>query len=160
MNRLDIRFIGDADKLDGKKASDFANVDLSNITSLGKILDLDGNGSGLDADLVRGLPADFTGSLSGAGYQKLPSGLIIQWGSTVVTNTAGTGNYAVTITFPIAFPNECLSVALCAIGGDDISLNYWATTQIQAISATSFKGIVYKGTSDGSWGIYWIAIGY
>jgi hypothetical protein len=45
----------DADKLDGKEASGLANVDLSNITSLGNILNIDGSGSGLDADKLDGL---------------------------------------------------------------------------------------------------------
>ncbi len=56
-----------------------ANNSLSNITDLGKILELDGDGSGLDADLLRGLPADFTANIGQNGYTKLPNGLIIQW---------------------------------------------------------------------------------
>ncbi len=44
-------------------------------------------------------------SLNGNGYQKLPSGLIIQWGS-VLSSGAAAGN--ATATFPIAFPNSCL----------------------------------------------------
>lgn len=62
--------------------------------------DVDGIGSGLDADLLRGLPADFTSSLATNGYQKLPSGLIIQWGTqSTATNT---------VVFPISFPNICV----------------------------------------------------
>ncbi len=61
---------------------------------------VDGIGSGLDADLLRGLPADFTSSLAANGYQKLPSGLIIQWGTqSTATNT---------VVFPISFPNICV----------------------------------------------------
>lgn len=37
-----------------------------------------GEGSGLDTDLIRGIPADFTNDLGNSGYQKLPNGLIIQ----------------------------------------------------------------------------------
>ncbi|KVA70975.1 hypothetical protein WM36_02175 [Burkholderia ubonensis] len=46
---------------------------------------------------------DFGNSLSANGYQKLPSGLILQWG-TVLTSNSGAGSVA----FPIAFPNQQL----------------------------------------------------
>lgn len=42
--------------------------------------------------------------LSSAGYQKLPGGLIIQWG-----NIATSGSGGVTLTYPIAFPNAVVS---------------------------------------------------
>jgi hypothetical protein len=52
------------------------------------------------------LSTDWSSSLAASGYQKLGSGLYIQWGVTgsipTSTNTA--------ITFPIAFPNACLQV--------------------------------------------------
>ncbi|CAM6353833.1 phage tail protein [Escherichia coli] len=48
----------------------------------------------------------FTLSVSGTGYQKLPSGLILQWGS---INTPSIAQDVVTH-FPIAFPNRCLRV--------------------------------------------------
>jgi len=43
---------------------------------------------------------DFTSSLTANGYQKLPNGLIIQWGS-----------YLDSITFPIVFPNAVFSLS-------------------------------------------------
>lgn len=55
---------------------------------------------------------DFSGSnqsLTTNGYQKFPSGLIIQWGRVPSTN--------VTVTFPIAFPTACLNVTLGGQGG-------------------------------------------
>jgi len=48
-----------------------------------------------------GANGDFGSSLGGAGYQKLPGGLIIQWGY-VTTNSSGVA----TFTHPIAFPNN------------------------------------------------------
>lgn len=48
----------------------------------------------------------FTLSVSGTGYQKLPSGFILQWGS---IGTSGIAQDVVTH-FPIAFPNRCLRV--------------------------------------------------
>ena len=47
----------------------------------------------------------FENSKSVNGYQKLPGGLIMQWGTiSVPTGTAGA-----TVTFPIAFPTACLN---------------------------------------------------
>ncbi|ROO38533.1 phage tail protein [Pseudomonas sp. 7SR1] len=46
----------------------------------------------------------FGSNLSGNGYQKLPSGLIVQWGVGGTTNGVGTWTY------PIAFPNAALRV--------------------------------------------------
>jgi hypothetical protein len=72
----------------------------------------DGAGSGLDADLLDGRQASDFALMSGfdintaaTGYQKLPSGLIIQWGHGGVTDSSG----IVDLNFPIAFPNGCLS---------------------------------------------------
>jgi hypothetical protein len=48
---------------------------------------------------------NFSNSLTTSGYQKLPSGLIIQWG----TGTAVASGTS-TVTFPITFPNACLNV--------------------------------------------------
>ncbi|EFD0291799.1 hypothetical protein E6D86_16445, partial [Escherichia coli] len=48
----------------------------------------------------------FTLSVSGTGYQKLPSGFILQWGS---IGAPGIAQDVVTH-FPIAFPNICLRV--------------------------------------------------
>lgn len=54
-------------------------------------------------DMIEGYCTSFNDS----GYQKLPSGLIIQWGSLQNNGTAGTK----TADLPIAFPNKFLSVA-------------------------------------------------
>lgn len=123
-----------------------ASIDLNNITSLGKILDFDGSGSGLDADFVRGLPADFQNNFGTAGYQKLPSGLIIQWG---VTTSSGTRTYA---TFPIAFPNTVLSLTYSERSRQD-----W-NTYIVSLSNTGFTAGVDGG--GGMPSVFYIAIGY
>lgn len=49
--------------------------------------------------------SDFVQSLATEGCQKLPSGLILQWGVT----TSGTSGIE---TFPIAFPNACFGVQI------------------------------------------------
>ena len=90
------------------KVADAVNPDeaLSKGQLLAEIQEIDGSGSGLDADLLRGLPADFTSSKSTSGYQKLPSGLIIQWFK-FTSSIAGHED----VSFPIAFPNACLSIS-------------------------------------------------
>lgn len=75
-------------------------------------------------------------SLATNGYQKLPSGLIIQWG---VTGASGTK------TWPITFPNGALSVSIANQNND--------TSGITAISAT---GYTYAGASSSRF----IAVGF
>lgn len=54
-------------------------------------------------------------SLVTAGYQKLPGGLIIQWGQ--VPSVAGNGSQ--TVAYPIPFPSACFAVVATA-GADNI----------------------------------------
>ena len=48
------------------------------------------------------------------GYQKLPSGMIIQWGSSYGTWANG----GVGVTFPIAFPNAAYQIIACSMAAD------------------------------------------
>lgn len=79
--------------------------------------------------IVGGAPVvdpDFTGtnqSLSQNGYQKLPGGLIMQWGRVAVSGSDNTA----TFTFPIPFPNAVFVVTTAPEGpgeggGDN---DYW-----------------------------------
>jgi hypothetical protein len=52
--------------------------------------------------------SNFGSSLAANGYQKLPSGLIIQWGSVNSANVSTT-----TVSFPQAFPTTCFQVIAC-----------------------------------------------
>lgn len=67
--------------------------------------DNDGTGSGLDADKVRGLDADFSRSHAQNGYQKFPGGIIFEWGRWTVG-----GNATATVTLPLAFPSAFYTV--------------------------------------------------
>ncbi len=92
----------------------------------------------------------FGSSLGGSGYQKLPSGLIIQWGL-----NGGTTSGYVTYSFPIAFPNNAFSI-VAQVG--NMTSTYTARAQI--MSNAQFAIGNFSGT--GSWaadGCYWIAIG-
>ena len=152
MRKLDNRMIDISFHNNDPNAHDnfLAKIDLSNITSLGKILELDGTGSGLDADLVRGLPADFSANLNDAGYQKLPSGLIIQWGGPVTVPSGGGQTW---VTFPIAFPNKVLHIS--------ISVRNAAHEMIGFDNETTTGFHIRTGINDGNdREAYWIAIGY
>ncbi|KVG24745.1 gp53-like domain-containing protein [Burkholderia ubonensis] len=91
---------------------------------------------------------DFGNSLSTSGYQKLPSGLIIQWGLGATSGQTGT------VTFPLAFPNTAsvmniLRTSSSAMSdGNTFNWNGWtgggktgATIQSQ-LANTTFMYIV------------------
>lgn len=99
----------------------------------------------------------FSASLGASGYQRLPSGLIIQWGQ--YNSGIGDGS-PVTITFPIAFPNGCASIG---------SLLQWNTpvtgSSVQGmhgyiLSLSQANFFVSDAGSVGNVGFTWIAIGY
>ena len=125
----------------------------SNILS--ELLTVDGAGSGLDADLVRGLPADFSSSI---GYQKLPSGVIVQWGEGVVVGN-GTYNASSFVVFPISFPNAVYTVIATAITSGYIIAG------VGSISLSGFDLYIAHNDSAGTlvqgvnYYAFWLAIG-
>lgn len=70
----------------------------------------------------------FTQLLAANGYQKLPSGLIIQWGQ--ASPSSGT----VTVTFPIAFPAACAAVTsspiLSGVAATTLHTSFTLTTSL------------------------------
>lgn len=73
------------------------------MASLGPVQSVNGR-TGVVTGLVDS--SSFTGanqSLATSGYQKLPGGLILQWGTVSVTNSSTS-----TFTFPVAFPTACV----------------------------------------------------
>lgn len=94
--------------------------------------------------------SNFANSKSQAGYQKLPNGLILQWG-TCVTNSGGGFGF----TFPIAFSNDGL-----VAHSNPQSDNY--NSQNGNPSATSVGGGTINGGVNGSAGVTVnvFAIGY
>ncbi len=88
------------------------------------------------------------------GYQKLPGGLIIQWGASTFRGT--TGQSGELITLPIAFPN-----AFFRITGTDGGYGANAIG-ITIISQSQFRcwGRVAASGAFSDTGFHWIAIGY
>lgn len=97
-------------------------------------------------------------SLAVNGYQRLPGGLIIQWGA--YTNTIS-GQAGLTINFPISFPTACISVQVSDRNVTQ-NANYDLFMQMVSFTTTSFTTFS-QWTGSGSAtleGLYWIAIGY
>jgi hypothetical protein len=94
----------------------------------------------------------FAASIGANGYTKLPNGLIIQWGTTAIPSST----QSVTVTLPIAFPNNAFSaVATRSIGANPIASD---------LCSISFSGLnqllIFKAGSVASNSSYtWLAIG-
>ena len=84
-------------------------------------------------------------SLSGSGYQKLPSGLIIQWGTGVATSAGAA------FTFPLTFPTVCYSFSVSNNGGT--SGYNWLTTSLPSTTG----GTMQSSTASNAYS--YIAIG-
>lgn len=101
------------------------------------------------------LAAAFGGSNkshSGAsGYQKFPSGLIVQWGSVVTSAGAG-----VAVVFPVAFPSACRTVCLGAAQNTSVGATFdtLTATGMNVNGWTTSTGARVLFSS-----VYWIAIG-
>jgi hypothetical protein len=104
------------------------------------------------------------GSTSGTlleenGYSRNVDGLITQWGRATLFGGGGSS----TITFPMAFPNECFNVVATPIASPNTSLAY--TVQIEAVTAAN---ALISGNRDDGGGtvsapqmdVFWQALGY
>jgi len=120
----------------------------------------DGSPTNYAAGLLAALQAmfvdvsSFTGgsqSLGASGFQKLPGGLILQWGYVATTNVTGA--------FPVAFPAQCFCVLATNTdaqgGGIDNAFGY-PVSRTQFFVATK-----QQGPSGGLTGypVFWLAIG-
>lgn len=99
---------------------------------------------------------EFVASLAGNGYQKLPSGLIVQWG---VTGYVGNGA-VLAITFPITFPNGYLCALCNPISSGANTASYSAS--ISSSPAPSVSAMTISNNSAGSGPLFanWLAIGW
>lgn len=86
-------------------------------------------------------------SLATNGYQKLPGGLIIQWGQTIVT-----GNTNTTVTLPASFQAD----PFWAIAGYSNNSETAYVASVMSMSATS---IVVRSVGGSSKTINWLVIG-
>lgn len=98
--------------------------------------------------------SSFAGSLGFNGYQKLPTGLIIQWGAFNVNATSGAVG-TTDITFPIAFPAAFRHLS-ALMSTNDPSQRYTGF-DIGNTNTTKARFTYVTPTSNS---IYWLAIGY
>ena len=92
------------------------------------------------------------------GYVKLPSGVIIQWGT--VSN--GSSHAANTIqptafSFPVTFPNTCWSVS--AIMRSGFGTNVFTSLDVESVSASGATYNYLSGSTGSSQSMSYIAIG-
>lgn len=111
-----------------------------------------------------GLAAAFKGanqSLSGNGYQNLPGGLIIQWG-TVDDASRTQANLSIPITFPVSFKTAVVSVnAQIRYGSAVVLADHDAWCTVKNVTLSGFNSVTGATTSTAVvYGLYWIAIGY
>jgi hypothetical protein len=91
--------------------------------------------------------SQFASSLSGNGYQFLPSGLLIQWGYAAPGWGSGTP-----INFPITFPNACFCITTGPEGSSPPTTNNIAVVAVLNTSSFAFWATATTGQ-------YWMAIG-
>lgn len=90
-------------------------------------------------------------SLATNGYQKLPGGLIMQWGT-----YSGHGGWStVNVTYPIAFPTGTLNVHTTIQAGQ-----LGNTEGALTVSSMSTTGFTSTSGYSGTFSVYFFAIGY
>ncbi|EKK2586420.1 phage tail protein [Escherichia coli] len=97
---------------------------------------------------------DMSAFASGSGYQKLPGGYILQWGSANAGNSASTG---ISNTFPIPFPS---GIVIITTGQIDPSYTSAQQPAAVGISSPTTTGFIAKSTAANTDAFNYLAIGY
>ncbi|POA42518.1 phage tail protein [Pseudomonas sp. MPR-ANC1] len=100
---------------------------------------------------------DFAASLLANGHQKLPTGLIIQWGQGLAMpndgNDGASAGVDTYITFPRAFPNACASVVATHFG-------HKANLSVIARNISTTRFTAETPDPNGAQSVRYLAIGY
>jgi hypothetical protein len=118
------------------------------------------NGSQLVASSVayaKLLTTDWTNSQAASGYQKLPSGLYIQWGNFATGSVAGNNFANGTLTFPNAFPTACFNIIFNPSRGANAYL-YMGSYGVPTATTVAWFINNQSGSSQ-SPTAHWLAIG-
>lgn len=103
-----------------------------------------------------GQMAEFGSSQILSGYQKLPSGLVIQWGSYSGGSFTGGGTpTTIAYTFPVAFPNNAYAIANSLTLGQG---SQSTTLTLEGLTKTGVN-IRYYSSVNATWALNYIAIG-
>ncbi|EFC5437729.1 gp53-like domain-containing protein [Escherichia coli] len=97
---------------------------------------------------------DMSAFASGSGYQKLPGGYILQWGSANAGNSASTG---MSNTFPIPFPS---GIVIITTGQIDPSYTSAQQPAAVGISSPTLTGFIAKSAAANTDAFNYLAIGY
>jgi microcystin-dependent protein len=99
-------------------------------------------------------PGSGSASLGASGWQELPSGLIMQWGTDTATG------YLHTVTFPRPFPNAAFSVTVSGVANSTTFFIPFNTN----LTTTGYQQGFYNNTGGGgaasAWTGRYIALGY
>jgi len=100
---------------------------------------------------------DFASSLTASGYQKLPGGLVIQWGSYLTTANAG----STSVTFSIAFTASPFCVLTSEERTDPSSGVAELMSQSRSVTSSgmTLEWARVTGSDTDRIRIYWLAIG-
>lgn len=143
-----------------KGGTDLLNTGMSNVTSIpifsGESLVVENTVAGqwIAVGGSGRLPytKGFVSTLGNPGYQRLPSGLIMQFGSATTNSSGNIGG-----SWPIAFPNTPISCSAISTGSN-------VYTVLALASATSFQFNGYISTTGAAVGagvgMDWMAVGY
>ncbi|WP_333498472.1 gp53-like domain-containing protein [Kluyvera sp. CHPC 1.2972] len=97
---------------------------------------------------------DMSAFASGSGYQKLPGGYILQWGSANAGNSASTG---ISNTFPIPFPS---GIVIITTGQIDPSYTTAQQPAAVGISLPTTTGFIAKSAAANTDAFNYLALGY
>jgi hypothetical protein len=131
-----------------------ASVGLTSLVMLpGDTLTIEANGVGywipVSGSAQLQMAGAFASLLANSGYQKLPSGLIFQWGQGTTQSSGGSP-----VAFPVAFPNAVLAVV---VGNQYASVGASVTFGWQAVSKAQFNVYCSQAAANN---FSWVAIGY
>jgi hypothetical protein len=137
----------------GKNTLALNNVLLGNGTAAVKEVAPGANGNVLTSDGTewKSVPLAFDESLSTNGYQKLPGGLIMQWGTATTTDGQG----GTVVTYPIPFPTQVVCCGAIA-RRDNSSMAFESST----LTTIYFSGIDNVSNLPNGVSFRWFAWGY
>lgn len=96
--------------------------------------------------------AGFNYQKAASGFQRLPSGLLIQWGATASVPSESN----ISVSYPVAFPNGVFSVLMTPSVGGNIGVGYGYGASLTSLSAFT----AYSFASGGGLTYRYIAIGH
>jgi hypothetical protein len=137
----------------GKNTLALNNVLLGNGTATVKEVAPGASGNLLTSDGTSWISGSggFEKSLSTNGYQKLPGGLIMQWGTATTTDGFG----GTSITYPIPFPAQMVCCGAIA-EYDNSAMSFVSST----LTSISFQGTVLTSNLPNGVSFRWFAWGY